>query len=273
MDSIFECRRCSYRGGKRSAMWHVIRTHVDLERVPYHCSLCEYRAPRLRQLRNHVSGYQPHQRRKVTCPSITDESFLVVATNPYIVTWSTGIQDSTDLRVVPGAGDVVAEAMKRSGVKREACEETEDFQPNYEEVEDVNTSLREEISDLKRNGLRMLEENEALRENTAKLERDLKNSEKVVQENENLKKLNNTISAELNKLVREKQRMKEEMSRLRVAVEVIPSVGVVGPEALGGFERLWSNCPCRGITGYLEDAGRPSKVAVQREQPRPKREP
>ena len=126
-------------------------------------------------------------------------------------------------------------------MKREACEETEDFQPNYEEVEDVNTSLREEISDLKRNGLRMLEENEALRENTTKLERDLKNSEKVVQENENLKKLNNTISAELNKLVRENQRMKEEMSRLRVGVEVIPSVGVVGPEALGGFERLWGN--------------------------------
>ena len=55
----------------------------------------------------------------------------------------------------------------------------------------------------------MLEENEALRENTAKLERDLKNSEKVVQENENLKKLNNTISGELNKLVRENQQMKE----------------------------------------------------------------
>ena len=76
------------------------------------------------------AAINPTSERKVTCPSITDESFLVVATNPYNVTWSTGIQDSTDLRVVPGAGDVVAEAMKRSGVKREACEETEDFQPN-----------------------------------------------------------------------------------------------------------------------------------------------
>ena len=93
----------------------------------------------------------------------------MVATNPYSVMWSTGVQDSTDLRVVTGAGDIVAEAMKRSGVKREASQEPEDFQPKNEEVEDVGTSLREEISNLKWNGSRMLEENELLKEENGAL--------------------------------------------------------------------------------------------------------
>ena len=65
----------------------------------------------------------------------------------------------------------------------------------------------------------------------------MKESEKVVRENQRLAELNNTITKELNKLMREHRHMREEMSHLRV------SGGTSNRKLDLSVEKLWRECP------------------------------
>jgi hypothetical protein len=71
------------KGGKREIIWHVIMNHIDEEQVPFHCSLCHFRASNFRTLERHCSTYRPHI--QLQNDNNDDKIFLIKSKNPYFV--------------------------------------------------------------------------------------------------------------------------------------------------------------------------------------------
>ena len=57
--------------------------HIDEEQVPFHCSLCHFRASNFRTLERHCSTYRPHI--QLQDSNNDDKIFLIKSTNPYFV--------------------------------------------------------------------------------------------------------------------------------------------------------------------------------------------
>ena len=141
----------------------------------------------------------------MTSPTADDNDFLVVASNPHNVTWSTSQYDNTDLLVL-GASDLLADAIRKSGIEErpQDVDTEEDFQPDYSGSDDSVQVLKEEIEDLKRNGQRLLE-NEAL-----------------MVKNTKLQQANDTLGQEMAGVVRRNKAIQEEVMRIRAMQEVVP---------------------------------------------------
>ena len=56
----YRCRKCEYLGSSSDTRWHFMKNHVLLHKVPYHCSLCQYRAKDRKMLHDHVKTWRPH---------------------------------------------------------------------------------------------------------------------------------------------------------------------------------------------------------------------
>ena len=56
----YQCRKCEYLGSSSDTRWHFIKNHVPLHKVPYHYSLCQYRAKDRKMLHDHVKTWRPH---------------------------------------------------------------------------------------------------------------------------------------------------------------------------------------------------------------------
>lgn len=56
--------------------------HIDEEQVPFHCSLCHFRASNFRTLERHCSTYRLHIQLQ---DGNNDKIFLIKSTNPYLV--------------------------------------------------------------------------------------------------------------------------------------------------------------------------------------------
>ena len=73
---------------QESIKWHVIRHHLPLESVPFHCSVCKYRAKNKSQLLCHFdsNNYKKHQLMNVD--NQTTEECMVIPEPAYNVTFS-----------------------------------------------------------------------------------------------------------------------------------------------------------------------------------------
>ena len=72
---------------KREMIWHITLVHVEEPRVPYHCSLCHYRAVNYRALQRHCTSYGPHRDMVERNPDAKD--FLVVSQTPHFINLGT----------------------------------------------------------------------------------------------------------------------------------------------------------------------------------------
>lgn len=91
---------CNFKAhSKKTIKWHVIRHHLPLESVPFHCSVCKYRAKNKSQLLRHfeTSNYQKHQLMNVD--HLTTEECMVIHEPAYIVTFS--YDHSGDVNILP----------------------------------------------------------------------------------------------------------------------------------------------------------------------------
>ena len=57
--------------------------YIDEEQVPFHCSLCHFRASNFRTLERHCSIYRPHI--QLQNGNNDDKIFLIKSKNPYFV--------------------------------------------------------------------------------------------------------------------------------------------------------------------------------------------
>jgi len=85
MSDVYRCNwtDCLGEGGKREIIWQVIMNHIDEEQVPFHCSLCHFRASNIRTLERHCSTYRPHI--QLQDGNNDEKIFLIKSTNPYFV--------------------------------------------------------------------------------------------------------------------------------------------------------------------------------------------
>lgn len=85
MSDIYRCNwtECLVEGGKRDIIWHITMNHIDEAQVPFHCSLCHFRASNYRTLQRHCSTYRPHI--ELQDGKNDDRTCLIKSTNPYFV--------------------------------------------------------------------------------------------------------------------------------------------------------------------------------------------
>ena len=97
----YSCRKCSYVGGPADATWHYVKSHVDLKHVPFHCSLCQYRAKDLKALKKHISTWKPHviEAKKQDHNPIAEDCLMEAAT-PYKVQCTEDPEAEADLLIL-----------------------------------------------------------------------------------------------------------------------------------------------------------------------------
>ena len=97
----YSCRKCSYVGGPPDATWHYVKSHVDLKHVPFHCSLCQYRAKDLKALKKHISTWKPHviEAKKQDRNPIAEDCLMEAAT-PYKVQCTEDPEAEADLLIL-----------------------------------------------------------------------------------------------------------------------------------------------------------------------------
>ena len=87
MSDIYTCnwKDCLQEGKKREIIWHILRDHIEERRVPFHCTLCHYRAGTFRILERHVHSYGQHLELMGKNEGEMLENFLIVSEDPYFV--------------------------------------------------------------------------------------------------------------------------------------------------------------------------------------------
>ncbi|KAH3884520.1 hypothetical protein DPMN_008502 [Dreissena polymorpha] len=79
---LYKCRFCPKAYRKHRAIAHVLKHHVQLDRVPFYCTLCNFRCTATVDLLHHVKQYKRHVE-EVARNGITDEqTVLRQSTNP-----------------------------------------------------------------------------------------------------------------------------------------------------------------------------------------------
>jgi hypothetical protein len=88
----------------KSIKWHVIRHHLSLESVPFHCSVCKYRAKNKSQLLCHFesNNYKKHQLMNVD--NLTTEECMVMPEAVYNVTFL--YDRSGEVQILPDSSNV-----------------------------------------------------------------------------------------------------------------------------------------------------------------------
>lgn len=79
---LYKCRFCPKADRKHRAIAHALKHHVQLDRVPFYCTLCNFRCTATVDLLHHVKQYKRHVE-EVARNGITDEqTVLRQSTNP-----------------------------------------------------------------------------------------------------------------------------------------------------------------------------------------------
>ena len=149
MSDIYTCnwKDCLQEGKKREIIWHILRDHIEERRVPFHCTLCHYRAGTFRILERHVQSYGPHLELMRNNEGEMLEDCLIVSEDHYFV--NVGTDTSTCDAVLKNMNEkptteseiVIIESSHEFDISDVSCQ-TED---NYETYKD----LKEEINVLK----------------------------------------------------------------------------------------------------------------------------
>ncbi|KAH3701642.1 hypothetical protein DPMN_076632 [Dreissena polymorpha] len=56
----YRCRACGKADRKSRVVDHVLKYHVPMDRVPFSCSLCNFRCLEQHELMDHVRKYRRH---------------------------------------------------------------------------------------------------------------------------------------------------------------------------------------------------------------------
>ena len=98
----YRCQVCYKTGDKSNMTWHVQKCHAPLEKVPYYCTLCGYRALKWKVLESHVKKWTPH---RVAAKSADEEElkkpFLKTSKQPYRITIADEPGEKADLTRLP----------------------------------------------------------------------------------------------------------------------------------------------------------------------------
>ncbi|XP_052792410.1 uncharacterized protein LOC128226528 [Mya arenaria] len=84
---MWQCARCGKQDRKGRVAAHILKEHIPLHQVPFHCLLCQFRCLDSNTLRDHVSQYSRHvsQEKNMRKP-IDYAQFLVKAERPIHIT-------------------------------------------------------------------------------------------------------------------------------------------------------------------------------------------
>lgn len=84
---MWQCARCGKQDRKNRMAAHILKDHIPLHQVPYHCLLCQFRCQDSSTLRDHVSRYSRHvnQEKNMRKP-INYAQYLIKAERPIHVT-------------------------------------------------------------------------------------------------------------------------------------------------------------------------------------------
>jgi len=81
----YRCTTCNKMGRRGRVVGHFFKYHVPFDRVPFSCSLCNFRCQTQQHLAEHVTQYAPHVR-EAKAKGVTDlRPFLNRSTNPYVL--------------------------------------------------------------------------------------------------------------------------------------------------------------------------------------------
>ncbi|KAH3783939.1 hypothetical protein DPMN_161889 [Dreissena polymorpha] len=73
---LYKCRFCPKADRKHRAIAHALKHHVQLDRVPFYCTLCNFRCTATVDLLHHVKQYKRHVE-EVARNGITDEQTVL----------------------------------------------------------------------------------------------------------------------------------------------------------------------------------------------------
>jgi len=145
MSDIYTCnwKDCLQEGKKREIIWHILRDHIEERRVPFHCTLCHYRAGTFRILERHVQSYGPHLELMRKKEGEMLENCLIVSEDPYFV--NVGTDASTCDAVLKNMNEkptteseiVIIESSHEFDICDVSCQ-TED---NYETYKDLKAEI------------------------------------------------------------------------------------------------------------------------------------
>ncbi|CAC5401670.1 HIVEP [Mytilus coruscus] len=154
---MFACNGnlCSFKtSSKKIIKWHVIRHHTPLESVPFHCTLCQYRAKNYIQLIKH---FDQQKHKLMNLQQNLSQQQCIGTRKPYDVTFThdkRGDLQILQAESIPRQGmvvqteesvslsDVVAmeepiniteEDILQKAVKCAKIQEEEDFIPDYDD--------------------------------------------------------------------------------------------------------------------------------------------
>ena len=78
----YTCKICRKVDRKGRLAGHILKYHIPMDRVPFSCSLCNFRCIEKAELLQHVTGYQRHKEELKRCKVTDQAAVLHRSTNP-----------------------------------------------------------------------------------------------------------------------------------------------------------------------------------------------
>lgn len=78
----YQCRRCGKIDRRYRLADHYLKEHVSLDRVPFYCSLCSFRAQDKQTLYNHINSYKGHREEEQRRGVVDLTQFLRIGRDP-----------------------------------------------------------------------------------------------------------------------------------------------------------------------------------------------
>ena len=97
---VFECRRCGHKDERSRAIWHVFLRHIDIEKCPFRCIMCDKKFQSEGDVRTHTSGVSHNE--KVLLSGYTIDSarhFTLPPGRPTMLSMGTDRSEEKDLYI------------------------------------------------------------------------------------------------------------------------------------------------------------------------------
>lgn len=79
MPNYVRCGKCSFEGVQKQAVKHYLHIHTPLEKIPYFCMLCKFRALTQKKWDNHIVENINHKRMSEKCRcKLSDTSYCKI---------------------------------------------------------------------------------------------------------------------------------------------------------------------------------------------------
>ena len=72
-----KCSKCPFKGVKKQAIDHFLKRHTPLERIPYFCMLCNFKAINQAKWDKHIYSWANHRKAAEACKTLlAHDSYL-----------------------------------------------------------------------------------------------------------------------------------------------------------------------------------------------------